>query len=99
MNALDLFSGIGGISYGLSGFFRTVGYCKIDEDCRKVLQRRMDDGSLDRAPIYSDVRLVNKEQCSNVDAILGGFPCVKVSRILGRGEASGMIEVNFSTRY
>ena len=42
LNVLDLFSGVGNFSLGLSraGGFRTIGFCEIDPTCHPVLQRR-----------------------------------------------------------
>ena len=85
LNVLDLFSGIGGFSYGLkkAGGFNTVAFCEIDEPCRKVLKKHWAD-----IPIYEDVKLLNSERIGSdgisVDVICGGFPCQDIS-IAGKG--------------
>ena len=79
---MDLFSGIGGFSLGLkrAGGFRTVAYCEIDPYCQQVLQARMRDGSLDTAPICSDITKLDGEPwAGHVDLICGGFPCQDIS--------------------
>lgn len=87
MRVMDLFSGIGGFSLGLkrAGGFRTVAYCEIDPYCQQVLQARMLDGSLDTAPICTDItRLDGKPWAGRVDVICGGFPCQDIS-LAGKG--------------
>ena len=79
---LDLFSGIGGFSLGLkwAGGFKTVAYCEIDPYCQEVLQARMRDGSLDTAPICTDItKLDGRPWRGRVDLICGGFPCQDIS--------------------
>jgi DNA (cytosine-5)-methyltransferase 1 len=81
---MDLFSGIGGFALGLkrAGGFRTVAYCEIDPYCQKVLQARMLDGSLDTAPICTDIaRLDGVSWRGRVDLICGGFPCQDISHM------------------
>jgi DNA (cytosine-5)-methyltransferase 1 len=87
LRVMDLFSGIGGFSLGLkrAGGFRTVAYCEIDPFCQEVLQARMLDGSLDSAPICTDVRSLDGVLWSGcVDVICGGFPCQDIS-LAGKG--------------
>ena len=87
IRTLDLFSGIGGFSLGLkrAGGFGTVGYCEIDPYCQKVLQARMRDGSLDTAPICTDIRRLDGTCWRGwVDLICGGFPCQDIS-VVGKG--------------
>lgn len=52
LNVLDLFSGVGNFSLGLSraGGFRTIGFCEIDPTCHPVLQRRFPG-----VPIHQDI--------------------------------------------
>lgn len=97
LRVMDLFSGIGGFSLGLkrAGGFRTVCYCEIDQYCQRVLEARMHDGSLDTAPICTDIRgLAGGPWRGKVDVICGGFPCQDISSA-GRkagieGEKSGL---------
>ena len=57
MNELSLFSGVGG---GLLGTkllgWTCIGYVERDDYCQRVLTRRIAEGLLDEAPIFSDVR-------------------------------------------
>ncbi len=60
MNGLSLFSGIGGIDCALQEYVKTKVYCEIESYCQAVLLSRMDDGSLDEAPIWNDVTSLDK---------------------------------------
>jgi DNA (cytosine-5)-methyltransferase 1 len=52
MNVLDLFSGIGGFSFGLErAGMRTVAFCEIEPYCQRVLRRHWPD-----VAVYGDVR-------------------------------------------
>lgn len=85
MNLLDLFSGIGGFSLGLErAGFKTVAFCEIDNNCRRVLRKHWPD-----VPIYDDIRTLSATRLAadgvgRIDAICGGFPCQDIS-IAGRG--------------
>lgn len=86
LKVLDLFSGIGGFSFGLerSGF-ETVAFCEIDKHCQKVLNKHWPD-----VPVYNDVKGVTSERfksdgISGIDVITGGFPCADIS-IAGKGK-------------
>jgi len=82
---LDLFTGIGGISYGLQPWVRTVCYVEIDEWCQRVIRERIGDGRLDDAPIWDDVREFDaRPWVGAVDIISGGFPCQDIS-VAGHG--------------
>lgn len=92
LRVMDLFSGIGGFSLGLkrAGGFKTVAYCEIDPYCQQVLQARMRDGSLDTAPICTDItKLDGKPWRGGVDLICGGFPCQDISSCGLRAGISG----------
>lgn len=100
MNELSLFTGAGGGILGskLLGH-RMVGYVEINEYCQKTIRQRIDDGILDDAPIFCDIRAFNREGYAKayqgmVDVISGGFPCQDIS-LAGsgagiHGERSGM---------
>lgn len=84
MQAIDLFSGIGGISFALGKALKTVLYCECDENARKVLRKNMSDGHLPAAEICPDVRQLNKgwmktHGIPTFQIILAGFPCVGFS--------------------
>jgi DNA (cytosine-5)-methyltransferase 1 len=80
MHVLDLFSGIGGFSYGLEqAGFTPCAFCEIDLDCQAVLQKHWPC-----VPIYSDIRTLTArqledDQIASIQVICGGFPCQDVS--------------------
>lgn len=78
----SLFSGIGGIEYGLrlTGRFKTVWQVENDDFCRRLLAERFPD-----AEQFGDIREVDGEDLEPVDLIAGGFPCQDIS-IAGKGE-------------
>jgi len=94
VNGLDLFSGIGGISIALSEWVETVAYCEADRYAQGVLLSRMQDGSLDTAPIWDDVRTLRGSMLPKIDIIFGGFPCQDISSVGVKkgleGERSGL---------
>ncbi len=77
----------------------TVAYCENDDGCRRVLQCNMDQGRLDSAPIYDDVRTLTAvrlkaDGITPPAVITAGFPCQDIS-IAGsyrglEGERSGL---------
>jgi len=77
MNELALFAGAGG---GLLGS-RLLGFrlvCAVERDpfCTKLLVSRMDEGHLDKAPIWDDVHTFDGRQWAGVvDVVTAGFPC------------------------
>lgn len=79
---LSLFSGAGGgllATKHLLGW-TTVGYVEWDDYCQRVLRARIDDGLLDDAPIFGDIRTFINEgyaaaYTGMVDVVTGGFPC------------------------
>ena len=76
MKVLDLFSGIGGFSYGLEKLgFKTVAFCEIDKFCKLLLQKHWKG-----IKIYDDVKEITKRQLEAdgielPEVITGGFPC------------------------
>ena len=93
LRALDLFTGVGGIARALSGYISHVAYCDIDPFCRDVIRSRIEDGDLEEAPIYEDVRLLKAVDC---DIIIESSPCTGFSG-LGKHEgfeniASGLFK-------
>tara|TARA_R100001377_G_scaffold83410_1_gene64876 strand:- start:324 stop:599 length:276 start_codon:yes stop_codon:yes gene_type:complete len=57
MKELSLFSGAGG---GLLGTkllgWEHCGYVEFNDYCQRVIAQRIDDGFLDEAPIFSDIK-------------------------------------------
>lgn len=86
----SLFSGIGGLEYGLemTGRFKTVWQVEKDAYCRKVLAKHWPDVTR-----FEDVKDVGKENLSPVDVICGGFPCQDIS---AAGNREGIREGNRS---
>ena len=96
-NVLSLFAGIAGLDRSVGLVFpgsRTVCYVEREAYAASVLVARMEDKTLDEAPIWSDITTVNgKEWRGVVDTIIGGFPCVDISVA---GKRAGIKEGNRS---
>ncbi len=55
---------------------RTILYCEREKYAQEVLQARMQDDLLYRAPIWSDVTTLNATQLEgHIDVVIAGFPC------------------------
>ena len=69
---LDLFSGIGGFTYGFekANLGRTIAFVEKDEFCQKVLKKHWKD-----VPIIDDIRKVNGKDFESATIVSGGFPC------------------------
>lgn len=61
---LDLFSGYGGITLGLSQWVRPIAYCEIEPYAQAILLSRMADKKIPEAPIFGDVAKLSKESLS-----------------------------------
>jgi DNA (cytosine-5)-methyltransferase 1 len=86
INGLDLFSGIGGISFALKEWVRPIAYCEIDPYCQGVLLSRMAAGNVEYAPIWDDIGTLRGSYLhETIDIIYGGFPCQDIS-IAGNGK-------------
>lgn len=74
---LSLCSGIGGMDIGLQrAGFRTSCYVEHDEYRIKVLISRMQEGSLDEAPLWDDViSFDGKPWHGRIHLLSAGFPC------------------------
>lgn len=57
---LDLFTGIGGITLALKKWVVPIAYCEIEPYCQSVLLQRMQEGNLPKAPIWDDIRSLDK---------------------------------------
>jgi len=67
-------------------FARTIGYCDNEPASRGVLERKIESGELDDAPIFEDVKKLHPKDlppCENgwdaVDLVTAGFPCQDIS--------------------
>lgn len=102
--AIDLFSGVGGMTLALEPWFETTLFCDINPFCRGVLTSRFPN-----VPIHEDITtlvdslIVDSEGSvsyhstvlGKIDLICGGFPCQDIScnKINARGiegERSGL---------
>jgi DNA (cytosine-5)-methyltransferase 1 len=89
LHGLDLFSGIGGISYALSKYITPIAYCEINKYCQKVLFSRMLSGTIPKANIWDDIKTFPAKEFKNkIEIIYGGFPCQDIS-IMGYGKGLG----------
>ena len=71
MNALSLFSGIGGLDLAAEwAGFKTVAFCERDEFCQKVLAARWP-----HVRIFDDVRTIATNELPAIELIHGGYPC------------------------
>ena len=81
MRELSLFTGAGGGVLGTTLLGWThIGYVEWDNYCQKLLRQRMEDGYIETAPIFSDIRAFISEGYAAgyqgmVDVITAGFPC------------------------
>lgn len=80
MNGLALCAGIGGLELGLKlalgDSYRTV--CCVEREAYPAacLVKRMEEGFLDKAPIWDDLRTFNGRRWrGKVDIVTAGFPC------------------------
>lgn len=79
ITVLSICSGIGGLELGVRLVLpntRTICFVERDIPAAQTLARRMDDGALDAAPIWSDVTRFDGERWAGaVDIVMGGIPC------------------------
>ena len=86
-HTIELFAGVGqlgeGLRAGLAHLGRTarpVAYVEREAYAASVLAARMQEGSLDAAPVWSDVTTFNAHQWAGaVDCVVAGFPCQDLS--------------------
>ena len=77
-NAISICSGYDGIQLGLREIIpvRTVCYMENEVSVARILATRMEEGYLDQAPVWTDVKTFDPEPwCGKVDILFGGFPC------------------------
>ena len=76
---LSLCSGVGGLELGLKlaePTARTVCYIENEAFACEILASRMQDKTLDEAPIWTDLKTFDgKPWRGKVDCITGGYPC------------------------
>jgi DNA (cytosine-5)-methyltransferase 1 len=86
LRVLDLFSGIGGFSYGLhkAGSFKTVAFCEMDKNCHKVLNKNFPGVEIftdvckltytKHAGLHLKGKEIQETHADSIDIICGGFP-------------------------
>lgn len=87
IHTIELFAGVGMLGEGLRAGFRhmgvetrTVCYVEREAYAAAVLAARCEEGSLDAAPVWSDVCTFNAGAWrGKVDGIVAGFPCQDLS--------------------
>ena len=82
LKTLDLFSGIGGFSFGLRSFCHTIAYSEINPIAVAILKARMQGVRplLETAPVFGDIQQIKVEQIPEPpDMITAGFPCQDIS--------------------
>lgn len=102
ISGIELFSGVGMLGEGLRAglghlgvSYRTVCHVEREAHAAAVLAARMEEGSLDAAPVWSDVCTFDAAAWhGRVDCVVAGFPCQDLS-IAGRragldGKRSGL---------
>jgi len=76
---LSLCSGVGGIELGFKLAVpksRTVGYIENEAFACAILEARMQDKTLDEAPIWTDLKTFDgRAWRGKVDCLTGGYPC------------------------
>lgn len=90
VRVLSCFSGIGALDLGVGrvlGNARTVLYVERELPAVRILAARMEDGSIDAAPVWSDVRTV--PDYIRADLVCGGFPCQDLSTAGARAGLGG----------
>ena len=94
MNALSLFTGVGGLDLAAQAAGISVSaMCEVDPFCRTILAKRFP-----LVPVIDDIRNVDGERFrGKIDIVFGGFPCqdLSIARVnYGRkglgGERSGL---------
>jgi len=79
LNGLAVCSGIGGLELGIKlacPSLRTVAYVEREAYAAVVLATRMEEGRLDKAPIWSDITTFDGLPWRGlVDIVSSGFPC------------------------
>ena len=79
VTCISLCSGYEGIGLGIKRVLpnlRTILYSEIEKYACEVLVQRMEEGKIDTAPIWTNLKTLPCEQFSGkVDILTGGYPC------------------------
>lgn len=87
LHTIELFAGVGMLGEGVAAGLRHLGIesrtiCYVEREAyaAAVLVARMEEGSLAKAPIWSDVTTFDASRFNGcVDGIVAGFPCQDIS--------------------
>lgn len=87
LTGIELFSGVGMLGEGLRAgldhlgiAYRTACHVEREAYAAAVLVARMDEGSMDAAPVWSDVTTFDGRAFrGRVDCVVAGFPCQDLS--------------------
>lgn len=97
VNYISLFSGAGGLDLSIRIAMPTAKcscYVEIDVPAAAILASRLQEGSLDDAPVWSDITTFDGTAWrGRVDGLIGGFPCTDLSVA---GQQAGILEGNRS---
>ena len=79
-NIISICTGYGGIELGLhaamGGRGRTICYVENEASVAAILAARMEEGTLDQAPVWSNLTTFDPQPwCGKVDLLAGGPPC------------------------
>lgn len=90
MNGLALCAGVGGLELGLElalgRNYATVAYCERDAYAAATLVARMEDQTLDCAPVWDDIETFDgKGFDRTISIVAAGFPCQDIS-VAGSGK-------------
>jgi DNA (cytosine-5)-methyltransferase 1 len=92
INILSLCSGIGGLDLGVHAALRRMGYAprticyvEIEAFAAAILAHQMEQGYLDAAPIWSNLKTFPSGLFQgHVDMVIGGYPCQPFSKVRSR---------------
>ena len=90
LNVLSLCSGVGGLDLGVElatgGAARVVCHVEREAFAAAILATRMEDETVARAPVWSDLRTFDGRPWRGVvDCVIGGYPCQPFSFAGRRG--------------
>lgn len=77
-NLLSLCTGYAGLDIAVSRIFRTriLVYCENEAYAIANLLEKMEEGRIDKAPVWTDLKTFPKEEFRGmVDVVCGGYPC------------------------
>jgi len=78
-NIISFCTGYGGLELGLKRVIpnlRTVAYVEIEAFAAANLVSKIEEGKLDAAPIWTDIKTFDgKPFCGKVHGLIGGYPC------------------------